>query len=162
MTQAFLQLLLAAREKSQRATVVLSGSLAGVGATTFSSVYGSSKAAAAMLYDVLRLALVPWGVNVVELKTGAVQSQMTTNMREGGVQKPLLPADSLYYVAKVKVELFMSGKAAKPGVPADEWAQMVVKELEKPTPPNHIWGGMVDAIPVGVDIQGDDRESDGT
>jgi short-subunit dehydrogenase len=140
-TQAFLPLLLAAQKQGQKATVVLVSSLAGTGPTPFSSVYGASKAAADYVFNTLREELKPWDINVVLLRTGAVRSNMVNNRIEGGDRHAQLPANSLYYVARESVESFMSGQAAESGIPAQEWAQMVVKNLEKTVPPKVVFGG---------------------
>ena len=140
-TQAFLPLLLAAQRKGQKTTVVLVSSLAGTGPTPFSSIYGASKAAADYVFNTLREELKPWDINVVCLRTGAVKSNMINNRVGGGDERSKLPANSVYQIARDPVELFMSGKAAEAGVPAEEWAQMVVKNLERPVPPKVVFGG---------------------
>lgn len=140
-TQGFLPLLLESQKRGQKTTVVLVTSLAGASPTPFSSIYGASKAAADYVFNTLRMELQPWNINVVNLKTGAVRSNMTSNRVVNSVDKPKLPPGSLFQVAREKVERFMEGNSADAGVPAEEWASMVVKHLNKPTPPQYIWGG---------------------
>lgn len=145
-TQAFLPLLLESQRQGHRTVVALNTSLAGGGPTPFSAIYGASKAAADYAFDVLRLELTPWHIHVVSLKTGAVKSNMVQNRVLSGQEIPKLPKDSLYQVAREDVEKFMAGKSADPGIPAEQWAQMVVKNLEKEIPPQLIWGGAYSTI----------------
>ena len=106
-------------------------------------ITNSSKAAAAMLTDTLRLELAPFNIKVVDLKTGAVQSHFWDN--QAGGETPSLPAGSIYLLAKDRVEKRMTGEwAVQAGITADQWADQVVKALSSSWwrwPPVQVWKG---------------------
>lgn len=133
VTQAFLPLLL----KSE-GIIVNHTSAASVIAVPFQSVYNASKAAMSMFSDTERLELEPFGVRVVDLKSGYVKSNL--NFHTEGFQG--LPKGSIYEPAKETVESSMRGDGlVKLGVPAHEWAKQVVHDLLKKKPPANIWRG---------------------
>lgn len=82
--QAFAPLLIEAR-----GTIVQIGSVAGIIPYVFSSVYNASKAALHAYSNTLRVELAPFGVKVVTVVTGGVQSRIARTDRE-------LPNDSYY------------------------------------------------------------------
>ncbi|KAM0246502.1 hypothetical protein ACHAQJ_010184 [Trichoderma viride] len=103
----------------------------------FSGAYNASKAAAASFNEVLRLELAPFGVKVTNLVTGSVKSTFHANAPHIS-----LPPDSIYNVAKEAVEEWMSGaEATATGADPVEWAEGVVKDLSKSTPPLWVWRG---------------------
>jgi 1-acylglycerone phosphate reductase len=67
-------------------------------------IYNISKAATAMLTDTLRLELAPFGIKVVDLKTGAVKSNFFDNQ-----VCPHLPEGNIYMPAREAVEAAMRG-----------------------------------------------------
>ncbi|KAE8349810.1 hypothetical protein BDV28DRAFT_140433 [Aspergillus coremiiformis] len=69
--QTFLPLL-----KKAKGTIVQIGSIAGVIPYVFGSVYNASKAALHSFSDTLRVELAPFGVNVITVITGGVQSRI--------------------------------------------------------------------------------------
>ncbi|KAG4217177.1 hypothetical protein PC116_g34342, partial [Phytophthora cactorum] len=75
MIQAFLPLLL----KSPNAIIVNQTSIGANLAMPFQAVYNSSKAALALLTDSLRLELQPFGIRVVDLRTGVVKTNLIKN-----------------------------------------------------------------------------------
>ncbi|KAI1194686.1 hypothetical protein F5X97DRAFT_327257 [Nemania serpens] len=79
VTQAFLPLLLKAVDARGSSII----------ANQTSSVYNPSKAALAMLSDSMRLELYPFGIKVVDLRTGVVQPDLTKNLQD--TQRPSLP-----------------------------------------------------------------------
>ena len=138
-TQAFLPLLL----KSKRNPMLINHtSCASIMATPFQAMYNASKSAAAMISDNLRLELAPFGIKVIDMKTGGVSTNFFQNMQTA--HTVTLPADSMYQVAKEKIEFFMNGKEfEKPGQTqqADVWAKKVVADLTKSSPPTMVWRG---------------------
>jgi 1-acylglycerone phosphate reductase len=135
VTQAFLPLLL-----KSNGMVVNQTSLAAVVSLPFQSTYNASKAAMAMFSDSLRLELQPFGVTVVDLKTGSVTSNFQKNHLEA--TQATLPANSIYEPAKAAVEKTLSGEEyLKSGIPAGPWAAGVVQNLLKKSPPSNIWTG---------------------
>ena len=136
MTQAFLPLLL----KSSKGMIVNQTSVGAVTTLPFQAIYNASKAALAMLSDSMRLELEPFGIAVVDLRTGVVKTNLIKNLKE--TQQPSLPKGSIYEPARDAVEkaLRQDGFEDK-GMPANEWAKLVVQDLLKKNPPSVIWRG---------------------
>lgn len=139
VTQAFLPLL----RSSHSGLIVNQTSVSACTTVPFSSVYNASKAALAMFSDTLRLELQPFGINVVDLRTGLVQSNMIDNTRlNQGISENLLPKDSLFQPAKNAVEKILRMEAfVGQGMPSETWAKGVVGDLLRARPPNVIWRG---------------------
>ena len=133
VTQAFLPLLL---ESRRGAMVVNNTSIASVTPLPMQGIYNSSKAAAAMLTDNLRLELAPFNIKVIDLKTGGVRSNFFQNLTAA----PALPSDSIYAPAREAVEKTMAGENLSTIAP-ERWAEQVVRDLLSPKPPTHVWRG---------------------
>ncbi|KAH7111506.1 hypothetical protein B0J13DRAFT_576951 [Dactylonectria estremocensis] len=137
VTQAFLPLLL---KSSFGGIIAINTSISSVVPTPMAGIYNASKAAAAMLTDNMRLELAPFGIKVVDLKTGAVKSRFFGNQQGGA--GPTLPKDSLYNIAKEDVEKVLAGtKMASSMLERDDWAREVVAKLLTRSPPSQIWMG---------------------
>jgi 1-acylglycerone phosphate reductase len=134
VTQAFLPLLLASR-----GTLVSQTSVASVCTVPFQSTYNASKAAMAMFSDYQRLELAPFAIRVIELKTGAVGS----NFFKNATDTQSLPEGSIYLPAREAVEKTMAGTSVIHDGATDTtlWAQGVVGNVLKKTPPANIWSG---------------------
>ena len=136
-TQAFLPLLL----KSKAAMIINNTSIASVLPFPLQSVYNASKAAAASMTDSLRLELAPFGIKVIDLKTGAVKTNFFSNIKANDHSRHI-PTDSIYQVAKEAVESTMDGEKFFEGTEtAEDWAAHVVKDLGRKSPPSQIWRG---------------------
>ena len=93
-----------------------------------------------MLSDSLRLELQPFGITVVDLRTGVVKTNLIKNLKES--QHPSLPEGSIYEPAREAVEKAMRQEGFEDqGMPAQKWAKLVVQDLLKKTPPSVIWRG---------------------
>ncbi|KAF7558284.1 hypothetical protein G7Z17_g63 [Cylindrodendrum hubeiense] len=137
VTQALLPLLL---KSAFGGIIVNNTSVSSVVPTPMAGIYNASKAAAAMLTDNMRLELAPFGIKVVDLKTGAVKSRFFGN-QEGGTD-PTLPENSLYNVAKEEVEAVLAGRKMESSMlDSDDWAKQVVAKLLAKSPPTQIWKG---------------------
>ncbi|KAI0835412.1 NAD(P)-binding protein [Hypoxylon sp. FL0890] len=136
VTQAFLPLLI----KSPKAIIVNHTSAASVVPLPFQATYNASKAALAMLSDHLRLEIEPFGVKVVELKSGVLKSNFMRNAQASN--EASLPKGSIYEPVRELVEkrLRLEGIEDK-GAPADQWAEQVVQDLLRKNPPRVIWRG---------------------
>jgi NAD(P)-dependent dehydrogenase (short-subunit alcohol dehydrogenase family) len=134
VTQAFLPLLL---ESSRGAMVINNTSIVSVTPVPMQGIYNASKAAAAMLTDNLRIELAPFKIKVVDLRTGAVHSNIFDNLPV----RPVLPKDSIYAPAREPIENSMAGKTIPPAIPAQTWAEQVVRDLLSAKPPTHVWRG---------------------
>lgn len=106
----------------------------------FQAIYNSSKAALAMLSDSLRLELQPFGIAVVNLRTGVVKANLIKNLKES--KQPSLPEGSIYEPAKEAVEKALRKEGFEnQDMPAKKWANLVVQDLIKKNPPSVIWKG---------------------
>lgn len=142
VTQAFLPLLL---RSPHGGLIVNQTSISACITIPFQSVYNASKAAFAMFSDTLRLELQPFGIKVVDLRTGVVNSNLIDNVqqtqKEGG-KEDLLPEGSVYTPVKETVEKALRQEAfVGQGMPSDKWARGVVGDLMKNKPPAVIWRG---------------------
>lgn len=135
VTQAFLPLLL-----QSKGMVVNQTSIASSVTLPFQAAYNASKAAMAMFSDSQRLELAPFGITVVELKTGLVKSNLFKNLEEA--TRVSLPKGSIYEPAREAVEKSMhGGDLVGQAMPAEQWARSVVQDLLKKRPPPIVWSG---------------------
>ncbi|OQO03443.1 hypothetical protein B0A48_10107 [Cryoendolithus antarcticus] len=132
--QAFLPLLL----KSRKAMIVNHTTVGAHLAVPFQFTYNGSKAAMAMMTDTLRLELAAFDIDVVNLKTGGVNTNI---VHSNAAAKAALPSDSIYAPARELVEPMLQGSWVSSGISADEWAKGVVSDLLKPHLPLSIWRG---------------------
>lgn len=88
----------------------------------------------------MRLELEPFGIKVIDLKSGFVKSNLIDNRSKGA---PItLPKGSIYEPARDLVEMTLRGDRYRgKGSPADEWAKGVVGDLLGRNPPQVIWRG---------------------
>ncbi|KAK9239261.1 putative short-chain dehydrogenases/ reductase [Lipomyces kononenkoae] len=122
ITQAFLPLLLKSKGMIVNQT----------------SVVSTTAPRSAIFSDTARLELAPFGIKVIEPKTGAVSTNMIMNQKEN--TQITLPAGSLYEPAREAVESAMrNDKMGSMASPADRWAAEVVGDLMKKNPPAMIW-----------------------
>lgn len=136
-TQVFFPLL---RNCKHGALLVNNTSSAGLVGIPFQVVYGASKAAAGLLSDGLRLELEPFGIKVVDLKTGGVQSKFFQNVLQGPGAK--LPEHSPYELSREPIEKVLSGQMNNlSNMDADIWARDVVKDLSRRHPPARVFRG---------------------
>jgi 1-acylglycerone phosphate reductase len=135
VTQAFLPLLLESKG------IVVNHTSAGSCVTLpFQSAYNASKAAIARFSDSQRLELEPFGIKVIDLKTGGVKSNILNNHKEA--MQPSLPKGSIYEPARERVEQTLAGDGVlATATPAHEWAAQVVQDLLRKTPPPNVWRG---------------------
>ncbi|KAI9162921.1 NADPH-dependent 1-acyldihydroxyacetone phosphate reductase [Paramyrothecium foliicola] len=133
LTKAFLPLL---RNGSGRSMVINNTSVASRFSFPFFSAYNASKAAAASLTESLRYELAPFNIKVVEIVTGAVESQFFQN----APPSDLAPA-SIYWPAKEAIEKIMRGEYGTGTMNREQWAKQVAADLSSSKPPYQIWRG---------------------
>nr|POF19902.1 nadph-dependent 1-acyldihydroxyacetone phosphate reductase [Quercus suber] len=127
---------------SPRATIVNNTSIASLAHVPLQGSYNASKAAAAMLTQNLRLELKPFGINVIDLKTGAVKTNFFANVMASESGGPTLPANSVYLPGKDILEGRMRGDVLMDNaIDAGIWARQVVGDLTKKSPPLLVWRG---------------------
>ena len=139
LTQACLPLLINAK-----GMVVMQSSVGSVVPVTGLGIYSASKAALSMLADTLRVEMIPFGVKVVDLKTGSVRTNFHGNLGGGNQGKAVLPEGSLYAPIKTEIESVMNGthkQDEERKMNPKEWAKAIVGQLVKSNPPAQIWKG---------------------
>lgn len=130
VTQAFLPLLIEAK-----GTVANIGSVNEVFYPPFQASYNASKAAIAAFSETIRTELLPFGVKVVHIKTGAVTSNIFRSERPGDK----MPPGSMYSPCRTQVEDRVFMKEVKFATP-EEYAKEVANDLlGKPGPV--LWRG---------------------
>lgn len=123
MTQSFIPLLITAG-----GTIINIGSIAGVTPFPSMSVYSASKAALHAFDTALRCEIAPFGVNVMTVITGAVQSRIADN-----APKFKLPDGSRYFQAEELLETIALGKGADGSrmTRTDVYAERVLDDILK-------------------------------
>lgn len=143
VTQAFLPLLMQNTEGGRgvrNSIIVNNTSISSVLRTPYHSAYGASKAAMAAFNDAQRIELAPCGINVVDLKTGSLE----TNFRDNKSNEFDLPKDSPYQPIEEDVMKVITGQKTEAyAEDRHKWADEVLADLLKDTnnPPAQIWRG---------------------
>lgn len=139
VARAALPLLRVAAQSSDRTTgpvIANIGSIVGLFTTPFAGAYCSSKAALHALSDALRMEVAPFGIQVVMVQPGGVQSSFGAHA-EAAIQ---LPADSLY--RGVGKGIHARAQAGQVGAtPAEVFVIPVVDALLQASPPVRVRGG---------------------
>lgn len=113
--------------------------------TPFQSSYNASKAAMMMFSDVQRLELAPFGIQVVNLKTGGVKGTNLVNTIQAHQEQ--LPSDSIFALAKQEVEKSIRLEWAQgQGMDPQIWAKNVVNDLMKKHPPQIVRRGQAASL----------------
>ena len=88
--------------------------------------YSATKRGIEIIADTLRLEIAPFGVDVLEIVTGAVQSRGQTYF-----DKFTLPQDSLYKPIETKIASRAQGKDGRPRMDLTEYSTAVVDAIVK-------------------------------
>ncbi|KAK5046205.1 hypothetical protein LTR84_008662 [Exophiala bonariae] len=136
ITRAFFPLLV---RSTQNPMIVNNTSVNSLLPLAFNRGYNASKAAAAMLSSQMRVELHNFGIKLVELKTGAVKSNIWTFDPNDTTRQ--LPPSSVYESKKELLEKSVFQQDSKNAMPADQWAAQVVKDITKANPPPIVWKG---------------------
>lgn len=137
----------ARQQKRHHVMIINNTSISSVSLTAFNSVYHASKAAMAMFSSHMRLELAPFGIRVVDLKTGSVKTNFHNNrMDPSKLPGPGDGKESLYEPIRKEAELTMNGGFFLPtSMPVEEWARDVVRDLLDTrgggVPPANVWRG---------------------
>jgi 1-acylglycerone phosphate reductase len=92
-----------------------------------------------MFSDILRLELQPFEIEVINLKTAGVKTNIVQNIK---ARQPQLPASSIFAPAKDLVESALRSEwVGDRGITAEQWAKGVVADLQKASVPPVIWRG---------------------
>lgn len=131
-----LPLLRAAKAQGQGATIANVGSIVGLFTTPFAGAYCSSKSAVHALTDALRMEIAPFGIDVVTIQPGGVQSAFGHHA-EAAIR---LPADSPFQGVATGIRARAQAGQVK-ATPADVFVKPVVDALLQPQPPVRVRGG---------------------
>lgn len=140
--QAFFPLL----EKAAPGSIIANNtSVAGSFGLPFNSIYNATKSAMSTITNDLRVELSPFGIKVVDLKTGSVKTNFFQNQSQNHstAEEMKLPPDSIYSPGREKFERHINGEFVMDGaIDADTWAKQVVGDLTGWSgPPNRIYRG---------------------
>lgn len=128
LISAALPLLKKAAQSQQVAQVVNIGSISGLVTTPFSGAYCATKSAIHSLSDALRMELKPFGIDVITVQPGAIQSNFGDNSLAG--VSNLIADNSLYAPVKQHIEARATASQENP-TPASEFAEILVSKLQQ-------------------------------
>jgi NAD(P)-dependent dehydrogenase (short-subunit alcohol dehydrogenase family) len=143
LTKACLPLLMATSQ--QNAQVVNIGSVSGITATPFSGAYCATKAALHSLSDAHRMELAPFGIEVITVQPGAIESKFGDNSLANVLSR--ITPESLYAPLKDAIKARAMASQDNP-TPAAEFAESLVEQLlNNPKPVIRIGNGST-ALPL--------------
>jgi len=118
--------------RRSRATVVNIGSVSGVLVTPFAGAYCASKAAVHALSDALRLELAPFGVQVMEVQPGAIDTHFANNAQRQAEQ--VLAADSPWWPLREHVQARARASQDRPTSAAVFAQRLLAATRKSPVP----------------------------
>ncbi|MFC6301596.1 SDR family oxidoreductase [Pseudomonas sp. CCM 7893] len=133
VTQAFFPAI-----RRSKGLVVNIGSVSGVLVTPFAGAYCASKAAVHALSDALRMELAPFGVRIMEVQPGAIDTSFAKN---AGTQAELLINEqSPWWPLRDSIRARAKASQDRP-TPASAFAADVLKAVQQRTPPRLLRSG---------------------
>jgi len=133
VTQAFFPAI-----RRSKGLVVNIGSVSGVLVTPFAGAYCASKAAVHALSDALRMELAPFGVRVMEVQPGAIDTHFAKNA--GAQAELLINEQSPWWPLRDSIRARAKASQDRP-TPASEFAADVLKAVQQSTPPRLLRSG---------------------
>ncbi|HEY0285699.1 MAG TPA: SDR family oxidoreductase [Pseudomonas sp.] len=127
MTQALFPAL-----RRSKGLVVNIGSVSGVLVTPFAGAYCASKAAVHAMSEALRLELAPFGIRVMEVQPGAIDTQFANNAKREAEQ--VIHEDSAWWPLREGILARANASQNNP-TPASDVARDVLKAVQQPKPP---------------------------
>lgn len=124
--------------RRSRGLVVNIGSVSGVLVTPFAGAYCASKAAVHALSDALRMELAPFGVRVLEVQPGAINTHFAKNA--GAQAELLINEKSPWWPLREGIRARSQASQDKP-TPASEFAADVLKAVQRRQPPRLLRSG---------------------
>jgi len=124
--------------RRRKGLVVNIGSVSGVLVTPFAGAYCASKAAVHALSDALRMELAPFGVRVMEVQPGAIDTSFAKN---AGTQAELLiNQQSPWWPLRESIRARTQASQDRP-TPASAFAADVLKAVQQAKPPRLLRSG---------------------
>lgn len=118
--------------RASRGLVVNIGSVSGVLVTPFAGAYCASKAAVHGVSDALRMELAPFGIRVMEVQPGAIDTQFANNASREAEQ--VLAEGSPWWPLQAQIRARARASQDRP-TPADAFASRLLAAVQKPVPP---------------------------
>ncbi|MEX5540291.1 SDR family oxidoreductase [Pseudomonas poae] len=124
--------------RRSKGLVVNIGSVSGVLVTPFAGAYCASKAAVHALSDALRMELAPFGIRVMEVQPGAINTQFAKNA--GAQAEQLINEQSPWWPLRDGIRARTQASQNKP-TPASVFAAHVLKAAQQQQPPRLLRSG---------------------
>ena len=118
--------------------VVNIGSVSGVFVTPFAGAYCASKAAVHALSDALRMELAPFGIRVMEVQPGAIQSSFARNA--GHEAEQLINEQSPWFPLREGIRARARASQEHP-TPASDFAAVVLRAVQSTSTPRLLRAG---------------------
>ncbi len=115
--------------------VVNIGSVSGILVTPFAGAYCASKAAVHAFSDALRMELAPFGIRVMEVQPGAIESSFAKNA--GHEAEQLITEQSPWFTLREGIRARAKASQDKP-TPAKEFAEGLLKAVQQGKTPRLI------------------------
>ncbi|MGL5995117.1 MAG: SDR family oxidoreductase [Pseudomonas proteolytica] len=124
--------------RTRKGLVVNIGSVSGVLVTPFAGAYCASKAAVHALSDALRMELAPFGIRVMEVQPGAIDTRFAKNA--GAQAELLINEQSPWWPLRDGIRARSQASQNKP-TPASAFAADVLKAVQQPESPRLLRSG---------------------
>ncbi|KAF2818684.1 putative hydroxybutyrate dehydrogenase [Ophiobolus disseminans] len=136
LTKAFAPLIIKAKGSFAFVT-----SISGYINVPWMGTYAATKRGIELIAETLRLEVEPFGVNVIEIVTGAVKT-----LGQSYFSDYALPADSLYKSVEASVKSRAQGNDGLPRMPLEEYSVAVTDEIINRTPGKFWYGQNADLV----------------
>lgn len=111
--------------------------------------YAATKRSIELIAETLRLEVAPFGVNVIEIVTGAVKTQGQTYFGDFA-----LPTDSLYKPIEATIKSRAQGNDGLPRMSLEEYSVAVVDEMIKRSPGKFWYGQNAELVKMSTTATG--------
>ena len=129
---AVTQAVLPAMRRQRRGTIINVSSVAGKVSIPFAAPYCASKHALEAVSDALRVEIAPFGIHVVLVEPGPIETRFGDRARSGVA--PMLSRPGPYRELYALAERAMDGEFQKGKLPAEEVARVIVDAIESERP----------------------------
>ncbi|HLR17343.1 MAG TPA: SDR family oxidoreductase [Alcanivoracaceae bacterium] len=129
---ALAQLCFPLLRRSQNGRIVNLGSISGLITTPFSGAYCATKAALHSLSDAMRMELAPFGIEVITIMPGAIESEFGNNAARSLADT--LPANSVYQPVKQHIAA-RANASQQNSTPTVGFVAAMVNTITQPHPP---------------------------
>lgn len=124
--------------RRNKGLVVNIGSVSGVLVTPFGGAYCASKAAVHAMSEALRMELAPFGMRVMEVQPGAIDTQFARNASQAAEQ--VIHESSPWWPLREGIRARANASQGNP-TPASDFARDVLNAVQKDKPPRLLRSG---------------------